>query len=108
MPKQLASVLNLTKVIRISTIAVVLLTALVLFVAGKFIARTLGVIGDSQASTSASHQKLEGINDDLLAKLINSQQAKNDTERALPAQIKNPFATQKPIQAAPTPTPPVQ
>jgi hypothetical protein len=111
--KKIAKKLDLKKVTRLATLGIVVLGTALTGATGWFIMKTLNDTAAVQGGGTNRDFKIEGINVQLLDRLLEAQQKKTATDaEGLPRNLGNPFkqsyssrVTTSPPAPAPTPAP---
>lgn len=109
--KKITKKLDLKKVTRLATLGIVIAGAALTGATGWFIMKTLNDTAAVQGGGTDRDFKIEGINVQLLDRLLTAQQKKTATDtEGLPQDLRNPFKisgrTRTPAPTpAPTPTP---
>ncbi len=99
--------IDLRKATRLATLAIVILGCALLALTGWFISKTLNDIATVQDGGTSRDFKIEGINIQLLDRLLQEQQDKTASSDAFPKELRNPYKrTAVPVPPAPEPAPP--
>jgi hypothetical protein len=97
--------IDLKKVTRLTTLAVFVAGSALTAMTAWFIMRTLNDIATVRGGSTSADFKVEGINIQLLDKLLEAQKKKASPENALPSPLRNPFRERPPAPSVSTPTP---